>query len=141
VNTEAVEGTGADKGQRTRRWFRGQLRNIAPFITLLVLVAFFSLATPSFATLGNLNNILTQISITGIMATGLTFVILCAEIDLSVASVANATGIIVAFFTLQDASVAMPCRRSSQRSAANRWGRCPGWSSWPHSCWASAMSC
>jgi ribose transport system permease protein len=39
------------------------------------------------------------------MATGLTFVILCAEIDLSVASVANATGIIVAFFTVQDASV------------------------------------
>ncbi len=107
MNTEAAEGTGSDKGQRARRWFRGQLRNIAPFITLLVLVIFFSLATPSFATLGNLNNILTQISITGIMATGLTFVILCAEIDLSVASVANATGIIVAFFTLQDASVAI----------------------------------
>jgi ribose transport system permease protein len=86
-------------------WLRGQLRNIAPFITLLFLVVFFSVASPSFATLGNLSNILTQISITGIMATGLTFVILCAEIDLSVASVANATGIIVAFFTVQDASV------------------------------------
>jgi ribose transport system permease protein len=36
---------------------------------------------------------------------GLTFVILCAEIDLSVASVANAVGIMVAFFTLQDQSV------------------------------------
>jgi ribose transport system permease protein len=35
----------------------------------------------------------------------LTFVILCAEIDLSVASIANATGVVVAFFTLQDASV------------------------------------
>ena len=68
---------------------------------------FFSLASPSFLTVGNLSNILTQISITGIMAAGLTFVILCAEIDLSVASVANATGIIVAFFTLQDASVAI----------------------------------
>ncbi|HSY89452.1 MAG TPA: ABC transporter permease [Verrucomicrobiae bacterium] len=86
---------------------RGQLRNIAPFITLLVLVVFFSLASPSFLTVGNFSNILTQISITGIMAAGLTFVILCAEIDLSVASVANATGIIVAFFTLQDASVAI----------------------------------
>jgi ribose transport system permease protein len=86
-------------------WLRSQLRNIAPFITLLILVAFFSLASPSFATMGNLANILTQISITGIIATGLTFVILCAEIDLSVASVANATGVIVAYFTLQDASV------------------------------------
>ena len=59
----------------------------------------------SFATLGNLQNILTQISVTGIIAVGLTFVILCAEIDLSVASVANATGIVVAYFTMQDASV------------------------------------
>jgi ribose transport system permease protein len=39
------------------------------------------------------------------MAVGLTYVILCAEIDLSVASVANATGIIVAFFTVQEAYV------------------------------------
>jgi ribose transport system permease protein len=99
------EGTGGRDG--ARRWLRSQLRNIAPFITLLALVVFFSLATPSFATLGNLSNILTQISITGIMAAGLTFVILCAEIDLSVASIANATGIILAYFTLQDASVAI----------------------------------
>src|SRR6201995_3571936 len=52
-----------------------------------------------------MQNILTQISVTGIIAVGLTFVILCAEIDLSVASVANATGIVVAYFTAQDASV------------------------------------
>jgi ribose transport system permease protein len=103
----AVETVGRAGGGYWRGWLRGQLRNIAPFITLLALVVFFSLASPSFLTVGNLSNILTQISITGIMAAGLTFVILCAEIDLSVASVANATGIIVAFFTLQDASVAI----------------------------------
>jgi len=103
----AVEAAGRTGGGQWRDWLRGQLRNIAPFITLLFLVVFFSLASPSFLTLGNLGNILTQISITGIMAAGLTFVILCAEIDLSVASVANATGIIVAFFTVQDASVAI----------------------------------
>ena len=39
-------------------------------------------------------NILTQVSVTGIIAVGLTFVILCAEIDLSVAAIANATGIV-----------------------------------------------
>jgi ribose transport system permease protein len=86
-------------------WLRSQLRNIAPFATLLFLVVFFCLASPSFASLGNLTNILTQVSVTGIIAVGLTFVILCAEIDLSVASIANATGILVAFFTMQDASV------------------------------------
>jgi ribose transport system permease protein len=84
---------------------RGQLRNLAPFATLVALVAFFTLASDSFATLGNLQNILTQISVTGIIAVGLTFVILCAEIDLSVAGIANATGIAVAYFTIQDASV------------------------------------
>ncbi len=86
-------------------WFRGQLRNIAPFATLLVLVALFSIASPSFATLDNVANIARQVSVTAIIAVGLTFVILCAEIDLSVASVANAVGIMVAFFTLQDQSV------------------------------------
>lgn len=84
---------------------RGRLRDLAPFATLLALVALFSALSPSFATPGNLGNVLQQVSITAIIAVGLTFVILCAEIDLSVASVANATGILVAYFTLQDASV------------------------------------
>ena len=88
-----------------RDWFRSQLRNIAPFATLLFLVIFFTFASPSFATTDNVANILTQVSVTGIIAVGLTFVILCAEIDLSVASIANATGVVVAFFTLQDPSV------------------------------------
>ena len=86
-------------------WFRNQLSNIAPFLTLLFLVVFFSIASSSFLSFGNLQNILQQVSITAIIAVGLTFVILTAEIDLSVASVANATGIVVAFFTLQDSSV------------------------------------
>ena len=84
---------------------RGQLRNLAPFATLIALVALFSGLSPSFATAANLGNILQQVSITAIIAVGLTFVILCAEIDLSVASVANATGILLAFLTVQDASV------------------------------------
>jgi ribose transport system permease protein len=84
---------------------RGQMRNIAPFLTLICLVAFFSLASPSFATIDNAGNILTQVSVTGIIAVGLTFVILCAEIDLSIASIANATGIVVAYFTAQESYV------------------------------------
>ena len=39
------------------------------------------------------------------MATGLTFVLLTGEMDLSFANVANAAGVIVAYFTVQDASV------------------------------------
>ncbi len=108
-----------------RCWLRNQLRNIAPFATLLVLVVLFWRRQPVLRDLGNLANIVQQISVTGIIATGLTFVILCAEIDLSVASVANAVGIVVAFFTLQDAASTSPtCRwparwRSRWRSAAS----------------------
>jgi len=68
---------------------RSQMRNIAPFLTLICLFGFFAAASPSFATLDNLGNILTQISVTGIIAVGLTFVILCAEIDLSIVNIAN----------------------------------------------------
>jgi len=105
--SEAPEAVPAAIASHTRilRWMLLRLRNIAPFVTLLVLVTFFWVASDSFVTLGNVENILTQMSVTGIIAVGLTFVILCAEIDLSVASVANATGIVVAYFTAQDASV------------------------------------
>ena len=92
-----AKASGFDPG----RLLRDQLRNIAPFATLIVLVGFFSIAAPSFATLGNLENILQQVSITAMIAVGLTFVILTAEIDLSVAAIANATAIVLCFFTAQ----------------------------------------
>ena len=100
-----VEQASANQSFSPAIWLRNQMRNIAPFATLLCLVIFFTVASPSFATLDNLANILTQISVTGIIAVGLTFVILCGEIDLSVAAVANATGIVVAYFTAQDSYV------------------------------------
>ncbi|MCB1970225.1 MAG: ABC transporter permease [Geminicoccaceae bacterium] len=86
-------------------WIARRLTAIAPLITLIFLVLIFSAMSPSFATMDNVSNILRQVSITAIIATGLTFVILTAEIDLSVASVANAVGIVVAFFTMQEAYV------------------------------------
>ncbi|MBL8894753.1 MAG: ABC transporter permease [Rhizobiales bacterium] len=86
---------------RLKRFLADQLRNIAPVFTLLALIVFFTVASPSFLTLDNTFNIMSQVSITGIIAVGLTFVILTAEIDLSVAAVANAVGITMAYFTLQ----------------------------------------
>src|SRR3954449_9041194 len=101
----------AGHGKRPHRLgalLRAQMRNIAPFLTLICLTAFFAATSPSFATLDNVGNILTQVSVTGIIAVGLTFVILCAEIDLSIASIANVTGIAVAYFTLQESYVNIP---------------------------------
>ena len=104
---ESVSVTTAERKQprRIAAFLRSQMRNIAPFLTLICLSAFFAAASPSFATLDNVGNILTQVSVTGIIAVGLTFVILCAEIDLSIASIANVTGIAVAFFTVQESYV------------------------------------
>ena len=86
-------------------WLAGQLTNLAPLVTLIFLVAVFSALSPSFVTIDNFANVMRQVSITAIIATGLTFVILTAEIDLSVAALANVAGIAVAFFTLQEAYV------------------------------------
>jgi ribose transport system permease protein len=100
-----VPGTDRKRPRGLRTFLRSQMRNIAPFLTLICLTGFFAATSPSFATLDNLGNILTQVSVTGIIAVGLTFVILCAEIDLSIASIANVTGIAVAYFTLQESYV------------------------------------
>jgi ribose transport system permease protein len=93
------------RGASGAQWFKSQLRNIAPLVTLVLIVVFFMISSDSFRTLDNFSNILNQVSVTAIIAVGITFVILCAEIDLSVASVANATGIVVAYFTLQESYV------------------------------------
>jgi ribose transport system permease protein len=104
AGTEAIPSADR-KPHGVGAFLRSQMRNIAPFLTLIFLSVFFAIASPSFATIDNVGNILTQVSVTGIIAVGLTFVILCAEIDLSIASIANVTGIAVAYFTQQESYV------------------------------------
>lgn len=69
---------------------------LAPLWTLLALGIFFSLAAPSFMRLNNLNNILTQIATLAIFGTGMTFVLLTGEIDLSIAAVAGLAAMVAA---------------------------------------------
>ena len=111
MKAEAIAGRETSVWSSVRDWLARQLINIAPFATLLFLVIVFSALSPSFVTLDNLGNILRQVSVTAIIATGLTFVILTAEIDLSIAAIANATGIVVAFFTPRSPTSTSPtCR-------------------------------
>ena len=98
-------GASAGRPSGVRGFLVSRVREIAPLATLFFLIVVFVAMSPSFATVDNAANILRQISITAIMATGLTFVLLCGEIDLSFAAVANAAGIVVAFFTTQEAYV------------------------------------
>lgn len=63
----------------------------------MILIVFFvilSFATDKFLTIGNLGNLARQTSIVGIIAIGMTFVIISAGIDLSVGSVLALGGII-----------------------------------------------
>lgn len=70
-----------------RRW-RWSVRDVAPLVSLAVLVTFFSFAAPGFLRAGSIVAILKQSSVLAIVAAGLTFVLLCAEIDLSVGMMA-----------------------------------------------------
>ncbi len=75
----------------------------AALIALLVLFAISSLLSPYFLQVQNILNILRQVSYTGIIALGMTYVIISGGIDLSVGSVAafaGAVGIIALNFFL-----------------------------------------
>ncbi len=62
------------------------LVNFGPLLFLAALMVVFTVMSPNFIDPLNLFNILRQISITGLIALGMTFVILTAGIDLSVGS-------------------------------------------------------
>ncbi len=68
----------------------------APLIFLLVLMAVFAILEPRFLDPTNLFNVMRQISITGLIALGMTFVILTAGIDLSVGSMLALAGMVAA---------------------------------------------
>lgn len=63
-------------------------------IALLVEIAVFAFLSPYFLTTDNLLNVSLQISVTAIMAVGMTFVILTSGIDLSVGALVALTGVV-----------------------------------------------
>jgi len=67
--------------------FRGLLGRFGILIGLFVLMGIFSALDPVFFTSSNLRNILIQSGTNAVIAAGMTFVILSADIDLSVGSV------------------------------------------------------
>lgn len=70
------------------------IAKLAPLIFLVVLVIFFYSYNERFLSTRNIFNILTEVSIFGMLAIGMTFVILTAGIDLSVGSTLAAAGIV-----------------------------------------------
>jgi ribose/xylose/arabinose/galactoside ABC-type transport system permease subunit len=76
--------------------FFGLVARFAPLIFLIVLMILFALVQPRFLSSINLFNVMRQVSITGLLAIGMTFVILTAGIDLSVGSLVAFAGLVCA---------------------------------------------
>lgn len=76
--------------------FKNFLSKYGSFVGLFALVVVLSILSPDFLTISNLMNVLNQVSLNGLVAIGMTFVILSAGIDLSVGSVLAFTGAILA---------------------------------------------
>ena len=89
----------AAKTEGTRAPFRlGQLRlgrELGVFLALVVLCVVLTLLNDRFLTPNNLLNIGRQVSLMGIMAVGMTFVLVSGEVDLSVGSTYGLCGIAV----------------------------------------------
>ncbi len=74
----------------------GFLARFAPLIFLIVLMVGVSVVEPRFLLPFNLLNVLRQVSIYGLLAVGMTFVILTAGIDLSIGSLVAFCGLVAA---------------------------------------------
>ena len=68
-------------------WWRGLLGTSGPLIGLILLFVVMSFATDSFLSVRNLLNVLDQMTVLGILAIGMTLVIVIGGIDLSVGAV------------------------------------------------------
>lgn len=75
---------------------RALLQKLGPLAALLVLCIGLAFAGPDFLTVGNLLNVMRQVSINAVIAFGMTLVILLGGIDLSVGSILAVSSVVIA---------------------------------------------
>jgi inositol transport system permease protein len=91
TDTNAIQ---ADSGRSLDIF--GFAARFAPSIFLIALMIIFAIMEPRFLSSINLFNVMRQVSITGLLAIGMTFVILTAGIDLSIGSLLAFCGLVAA---------------------------------------------
>lgn len=69
-------------------------QRMMPLLALVILVILSAISSENFLKIENITNVLKQVSYTGVIAIGMTFVIVAAGIDLSVGSMVALTGIV-----------------------------------------------
>lgn len=75
-----------------------QIRKYALVFIMILMCIVFACASPTFRKLGNVINIFRQSSINGILAVGMTLVIIIAGIDLSIGPLCAISGVIAALY-------------------------------------------
>ena len=78
------------------------INNYRQVIILLAEIIIFSLISSRFLSVGNLTNVLKQVSINAILAAGVSFAIILGGIDISIGSVVGFTGAIAAALVVRD---------------------------------------
>lgn len=82
----SAEGNEPEKDRKAPFWSDIDLRAVAPFVALILLLILGALANPNFIGLNNLANVATRSAFIAIIAVGATFVISAGDLDLSVGS-------------------------------------------------------
>jgi len=80
-------------------------RETGVLLALLVICVFLTFATSSFLTVRNLLNVGRQISLLGIMAIGMTFVLVSREVDLSVGSTYAISGLVTGMLIVRGSAL------------------------------------
>jgi ribose/xylose/arabinose/galactoside ABC-type transport system permease subunit len=97
MTTEVLDAEGVGVAAWKQRYSETD-QPIFLYVSFVVLISCFALATPVFLTPDNLLNIANQTALVTIMATGVALVIITAEIDLSVGSTLALSGVCAALF-------------------------------------------
>lgn len=88
--------------------YREILNSAVLEIVLVLLCAVLTATAPNFLTSDNLLNVLRNVSMQGLIALGMTMVIIAGEIDLSVGSMVAFSGCLTAWITRQGGSIDLP---------------------------------
>jgi ribose/xylose/arabinose/galactoside ABC-type transport system permease subunit len=80
------------------------LKSYGIYLAFVLTCCILAALSPQFLTVSNWTIIISQVSINGILAFGLTFVIITGGIDLSVGSIVAVSGVVAALFASKEAS-------------------------------------
>ncbi len=81
-----MSATAPQPAKPARRFANVDLRAVAPFVALVILLIIGAMVNPNVISLGNLANVATRAAFIAIIALGATFVISSGDLDLSVGS-------------------------------------------------------